>query len=117
MSMTASSAFCGLLIGNILTTSFFIEGYVSYIIILTLSSLIMAFLGIRAESSILVTLTSFIGSYITVKGVSFFLGGFPNELEFHSKVYKGLITWDELGHMYYFYLVGIGALTTVCFGI
>ena len=47
-----------------------------------LGSLIMAILSFKFYDDIVIFGTSFVGSYSFVRGVSFFLGNFPNEYQF-----------------------------------
>jgi hypothetical protein len=49
-----------------------------------LGAAIFGFLAYKYEKLILVYLTSFIGAYFFVRGLSIFIGGFPNELVLYA---------------------------------
>ena len=65
-------------------------------------SLFMAILSFRNYDNIVIFGTAFIGSYAFTRGISLFIGNFPNELEFFDSLIKGDVdnnTWEV-----YFYL-------------
>lgn len=47
-----------------------------------LGSIIMAFLSFRHYDNIVIFGTAFVGAYSFTRGVSLFLGNFPNEIQF-----------------------------------
>ncbi|CDW74601.1 UNKNOWN [Stylonychia lemnae] len=66
-----------------------------------LGSLIMAFLSFRQYDNIVIFGTGFIGSYSFTRGISLFIGNFPNEILFFTQLIEGNVsaTWET-----YFYL-------------
>lgn len=62
-----------------------------------LGSITMAFLSFKHYDNIVIFGTAFIGSYSFTRGVSFFLGNFPNEVEFFKNLVAGNVqntTWE-----------------------
>jgi len=51
--------------------------------------IIGACLGYKFESEIVILSTSFIGSYIFVRGFSIFIGGYPNEIQMMNDIQTG----------------------------
>ena len=75
-----------------------------------LGSLIMAVLSFRQYDNIVIFGTGFIGSYTFTRGISFFIGNFPNEMVFFQNLIEGNVsaTWET-----YFYL----AVFVILFGL
>jgi hypothetical protein len=64
------------------------------------------------EDPLIVGLTGFMGSYSLVRGVSFFVGGFPDEYEVERLVKAGLQPWKEYPYFWY-YMAAIVVLALV----
>lgn len=91
--------FIGVAVYNLLF--FYAKSEILLTTISVLGSLIMAFLSFRNYDNIVIFGTAFIGSYSFTRGISFFIGNFPNELLFFTQLMKGQVnnTWEV-----YFYL-------------
>lgn len=74
---------------------------------LALVGFVVAFIKYKA---IVIVATSFLGSYMLVRGLSLFIGGYPNEFTLISKIRNGGAT-DVLHWPFYLYLVAIAILT------
>lgn len=57
--------------------------------------------------------TSMVGSYMVIRGVSLFFGGFPNEYMLLKMIQTGKIT--NIDPVFYAYLGGVLAMTTLCY--
>ena len=68
------------------------------------SAWVAAILCYKWQKGIIITVTAFIGSYFLVRGVSLFVGGFPNEFEMYEEVTSGTFQFDK---KIYFYFGGI----------
>eukprot|EP00347_Sterkiella_histriomuscorum_P009292 403341764 len=67
-----------------------------------LGSITMAFLSFRQYDNIVIFGTAFVGSYSFTRGVSLFIGNFPNEIQFFKNLLEGEVensSWEV-----YFYL-------------
>ena len=110
----------GYIIGQILVNLFLIRIPTSYqklVQYLTYIALMIVFavLGILFFNYIIVFATALIGAYAVVRGISFFAGGFPNEMTIadliannETEQLKDLLTWHV-----YLYLVGLAILFVV----
>jgi len=56
--------------------------------------------------------TSLVGSYLFVRGISFYAGGFPNEYLLIKQIKSGMLVSEPLS--FYFYLGGILLATIIC---
>ena len=63
------------------------------------------------EETIVMFITSFIGSYLLIRGISFYAGGFPVETQFAEMLNKNVINWHSFQKGFYGYLAGIVTLT------
>lgn len=73
-------------------------------LISVLSSIAMAFLSFRQYDNIVIFGTGFVGSYSFVRGLSFFMGNFPNEVQFFKDLINGSVSSNTPWEVY-FYLV------------
>lgn len=89
--------------------AFVIAGfYANWIVMGSMSfvgAVIFGVLAYKFEKLILVYLTSFIGSYFFVRGLSCFIGGFPNEFVLYGQIEAGI--FEGLDWEFYVYIVGI----------
>lgn len=73
----------GYLIGCFIFSSFYIKSDNNEIILFILcglGALILGVLSYRFDRNIIVMFTAFIGSYAFIRGISMFIGNFPNEI-------------------------------------
>lgn len=79
-------AFGGVMLGLLLTTIFgpSLKSAVAYYAIIIGCGIVAFIITFFVEKFVLIVVTSFIGSYAIVRGISMYAGGFPNETELHS---------------------------------
>jgi len=75
------SAWGGVMIGFIVTTTFVVPNVYAYYGILGACGVALFFLAWKIEETVVILLTAFIGSYSLVRGVSLYAGGFPSETQ------------------------------------
>lgn len=105
------AAWGGVMVGFVITTAFIISDTYMYWGILIASGAIFFFLAIKVEKTVIIMLTSFMGSYCLVRGISMYVGGFPNENELHKEVSSGAVNWTTFEKEFYYYLGAIVVLT------
>eukprot|EP00355_Strombidium_rassoulzadegani_P009221 CAMPEP_0168617554 /NCGR_PEP_ID=MMETSP0449_2-20121227/5601_1 /TAXON_ID=1082188 /ORGANISM="Strombidium rassoulzadegani, Strain ras09" /LENGTH=207 /DNA_ID=CAMNT_0008658371 /DNA_START=774 /DNA_END=1393 /DNA_ORIENTATION=+ len=66
-------------------------------------ALVMALLTFKKREHVMILSTCVLGSYLIVRGVSLYAGGFPNEFEFTKEFDSG--AWTSLPWTFYVYLV------------
>lgn len=79
--------FIGVALYNLLF--FFSQSEVVFIILSVAGSIFMAFLSFRYYDNIIIFGTSMIGTYSFIRGMSLFIGYFPNEYNLFSSIAKG----------------------------
>lgn len=70
-------------------------------------------LGFWISKGIIVFVSSFLGAYMTVRGISMFAGGYPNEMTLAQMIKMGHITWENFPKIFFAYLAGIFVLTLI----
>jgi hypothetical protein len=70
--------------------------------ILGVSALLFTFLTFKKSDHFMIFSTSLMGSYILVRGVSLFAGGYPNEFELVQELQVG--AYDKIPDSFYVYL-------------
>ena len=105
----------GVLIGFMLTTTFVIENnYLHWGIIVACAG-VCAYAAFKTERLVIMLATALIGSYLSVRGVSLYAGGFPNESSLQYELQSGSITWETFPKSFYGYLAGIVVLCLISF--
>jgi hypothetical protein len=105
----------GVLLGFIITSTFVISEEWLYWIILVACAVVAFFFALKTQNTVMVIVTSFVGSYAMVRGVSLYVGGFPSETELHDQIQKGAVDWDTYDKKFYIYLGAIALITLVSF--
>lgn len=107
------AAFGGVMLGLLLTTIFgpSLKNAVVYYAIIVGCGILAFIITFFVEKFVLIVVTSFIGSYAIVRGISMYAGGFPNETELHTMAQKGYIDWGSFPMAFYGYLAGIVVLS------
>ena len=100
----------GVLIGFVLTSAFFVSNKALYWVIIAGCGVGAAVLAIWVEKFVVITTTSFIGSYAAIRGVSLYAGGFPNEASLHDEIESGAVNWSSFDKRFYIYLGSIVVL-------
>lgn len=72
-------------------------------------AIIFAILGFVAFDHAIILATSFIGSYMTMRGIGIMAGGFPNEYVLINEIEAG--AFDNIDPVFYAYLAGIVIMT------
>lgn len=107
------AAWGGVAIGLLLTTTFFVQSpYAKYGIIIG-CAIILAFFAFKVEKLVVIAITGLLGSYMIVRGISLYAGGFPNEMALGDEIKNGGITFDQFPKTFYGYLAGIGVCAIV----
>jgi len=107
------AAVAGFMLG-LMTYNLLFVGWLKSSILLASLTFIPAFLGAyyayKHGDTIVILVTSLIGAYLTVRGVSMFFGGFPNEVSLYQEISNGTASFS-----YWFlgYLSAIMILTIV----
>ena len=76
-------------------------------------ALILGLLTYFLQETVVIFMTSLVGSYAIVRGVSLYAGGFPSEMELHDEIKEKTIQWDNFPKIFYAYLGGIALLFVV----
>lgn len=109
------AAWGGAMLGVFIATfSFSAKGAVYWILIVALA-IVFGALAFFLEKFVIQLMTSFIGSYLMIRGISLFAGGFPNEIELHEQIESGALDWSTLDKAIYAYLSGIVMMTALAF--
>lgn len=102
-------SFGGVVLGLLITTVVgpAVSNAVLYYCIIIGCALIAFVITLKIETGVIIVSTSFIGSFMIIRGISMYAGGFPNETELHSMAEDGFIDWKTFPKVFYAYLVGI----------
>jgi len=76
-------------------------------------AVVFALLGFIFFNPAVILATSFIGAYMTMRGIGIMAGGFPNEYVLINEIQSGAI--DNIDPVFYAYLAGIVIMTIVCY--
>jgi hypothetical protein len=80
------AAWGGATLGFILTTAIVIENVYAYWGIIIGCALVCAFLAFKTEKLVIMFATAHIGSYLAIRGISMYAGGFPNESSLRAEL-------------------------------
>jgi hypothetical protein len=105
----------GVTLGFILTTTLVIGNVIAYWAIIVASAAVCGFLAFKFEKLMIMLSTALIGSYLAVRGISMYAGGFPNETSIRQELESGGLTWDTFPKTFYAYLAGILILSITSF--
>ena len=100
-------------LGVILTQVFMIHNETIHTVTVFGCALAGCILGYWISKGIIVIASAFIGSYMTVRGISLFAGGYPNEFTLAQMIKIGHITWDNFPKIFFAYLGGMLVLTLI----
>ena len=99
----------GVAIGFLITTATLLHNGWAYYLILIAAGLVGALLTVWLAEWIIMIASAFFGSYLAVRGVSFYAGGFPNEFDIKAYIEAG-ISKKSFPPEFYGYLGGIVAM-------
>lgn len=105
------SAWGGVLLGLVLTTAFIVENKWAYYAVIIACGVGAFFVAFKIEVTVVIMVTGFVGAYSLVRGVSLYVGGFPNENQLHEEIASGAVTWSSFDKTFYIYLGSIVAGT------
>jgi len=109
-------AFGGVMLGISVNTTFQIAKDGPWWGIVVGAAVICAIVAFFVETIVVIAITSFIGSYFLIRGISMYAGGFPNEFTIHQAEDDGIKNWKNFPKTFYAYLAGIIACTILgCF--
>lgn len=101
----------GVALGFLLNLTFFVkEGWIYYGVIVG-CAIVLGVVTYFLQETVVIFITSLVGSYAIVRGISLYAGGFPSELELHEDIQAGTIDWAGFPKIFYAYLGGIVLLT------
>lgn len=103
----------GVMIGFVLTAAFLIKNVYAYWATIAACAGICFYIAIKVEKIVIIVMTSFIGAYVMVRGVSFYIGGFPSEMELRTELEDGVIDWENYDKKFFYYLGGMAAATLI----
>lgn len=107
------AAWGGVFLGFLITTTFLVSTTWAYWTIIVGCAVALFILTIYVEKHVVMCLTSFVGSYGIVRGISLYAGGFPSELEIHRILASGDLSWDNFDKVFYAYIAGILVLSVL----
>jgi len=99
--------FGGTVLGMLITTIFIVDNDIVYWVIVVGSGLVAFSITFFIETLVIIMSTSFIGSYLVIRGISMYAGGFPSESELHTMAKSGYMDWSHFPKEFYGYLSGI----------
>lgn len=109
------AAWAGVMFGFLITTSFVIGNVYAYWAVIIFCGVAAFILAFKIETAVICAITSFVGAYCLVRGVSLYVGGFPAETQLHEELKAGAVDWDTFDKKFYIYLGGIVAGTGLGF--
>lgn len=107
------AAWGGVMLGFVVTAAFLVKNVYAYYGTLAAFAIVMFWLAIKVEKTVVIMITSFMGSYLLVRGVSLYAGGFPNETALRAEIADGVIDWDNYEKKFYIYLGAIVVCTII----
>lgn len=100
----------GAMAGFLITTTFVVKHSAAYWGIVIGCAVVCAILAFFTERKVIMLVTALSGSYMLIRGISLYAGGFPNEVELHEEFSTGVVTWSTFDKAFYGYLAGIVVL-------
>lgn len=79
IGISIMAAWGGVMIGFLITTMFVMKNVYMYYGIIIACALILFFFAYKVETIVIIMITSFIGSYSCIRGISMYVGNFPDE--------------------------------------
>ena len=110
------AAVAGVILSHLITSAVLIRDHRVYWGIIGGTAGAAMVLTCCCKEMIKILLTSLIGSFGVVRGISLYLGGFPNEVELQEQLRTGYITWESFPKTYYLYClayIGLVILSVV----
>jgi len=105
----------GVMLAMVVNTAFYVKETWLYWVLLVSFAGIAAFLALKVETGVICAITSFVGGYCLVRGVSLYAGGFPPETQLHEMIKSGAVTWSDFDKKFYVYIAAIIAASILGF--
>lgn len=87
---------------------------IALIIFLLIGILSVAILSFYYRRQVILIATSYVGSYLCIKGLGILIGGFPNEFTLYQQIKNGnLSTWTASVYIYLIVILGLGTFAMV----
>lgn len=109
------AAWGGVMLGFLITTAFVVANQYAYYAIIIISGGVCFGLALKIETAVICGITSFVGGYCLVRGVSLYAGGFPAETQLHEEISSGAVDWQSFDKRFYIYLGAIAVATGLGF--
>jgi hypothetical protein len=109
------SGWGGVTLGFILTTSFVISNTYLYWAVIVGCSLVCFYAAFKTERFVIMVASSFVGSYLFIRGISFYAGGFPTEGSLHEELKSGALDWNTFPKTFYYYFAAIIVCSLISF--
>jgi hypothetical protein len=105
----------GFIVGLIINESvlYLLEGSLVFWVVCASCAAVLGVLVFVTYNHAVILSTSLIGSYLFVRGISLYAGGYPNEYLLINEIKNGIIQPAERRSLY-FYIAGILASTVIC---
>ncbi len=107
--VTILGAIGGYFGGLYLITTFIISDSWLYYLVIIGCPIVAAVISFYTQTLVIELITSFVGSYAAIRGVSIFAGKFPNEWSLKYYDFK------SFPKEFYYYFAAIVVLTIICF--
>ena len=90
--------------GDLITMAVGIENTYLYYTICVATAIVAFVLTLFFNQKAIILLTALSGSYLFVRGISLYAGGFPNEFTIHEDIQSGAVKLSDYGKMFYIYI-------------
>lgn len=107
LGIAALAAWGGVVLGLLITTTFVVSNQYAKWGTIAACAFALGYTAFRVEKVVMIIVTSMIGSYMILRGISMYAGGFPNESYISEEIRMGAITWESFPKSFYGYLGGI----------
>jgi len=101
----------GVALGFLLNISFLVQEEWLYYLVIVACAIVLGVITFFLQEAVIIIVTALVGSYAIIRGISFYAGGFPSEMELHDDIKAGTIDWESFPKVFYAYLGGIVLLT------
>jgi hypothetical protein len=113
IGIAALAAWGGVALGLLIVTTFVIANQYAKWGIIVGCAIGLGYVAFRVEKVVMIGVTGVLGSYMIVRGISMYAGGYPNEQYISDEIRMGAITWESFPKTFYAYLAGIAVCSMV----
>jgi len=87
---------------------------IALIIFLVIGILSVALASYYYRRQVILIATSYVGSYLSIKGLGILIGGFPNEFTLYQQIKNGnLSTWTATVYIYLIVILALGTFAMI----